>query len=118
MYRLNHSRYIDTGTKAAADREYWRLRQTPTAKQKKFFLRLVCMCKERGLDAGVGFSMHTRADYSMAIDILKERLAAAGVKIGKPEKIAKYVVEHGTATDGSYYTREIIIVENADEQQV
>lgn len=108
--RLNHSRYIDNGAKAIADRIYAKAKETPTAKQIKFYKRLYAMCKEHSIDTDTGAYARTRGEYMVAIDTLLERLKAANVDINGNGKSGVLILENRQDTYGNYYTLEKIRV--------
>lgn len=110
--RLNHSRYIDSGAKAIADRMYAKAKETPTAKQIKFYKRLYAICKEHNIDTDTGEYTRTRGDYMIAIDTLLERLKAAGIDVNGNGKSGVLVLENRQDTYGNYYTLEKIRVED------
>lgn len=89
--KLNHSRYLDnSGTRRLADKAYNRAKETPTAAQKKFYMKLYAMCKEHEIDPRTGTYTVTRMDYAMAIDKLIGRLQEAGVDVKGNNKQAEY----------------------------
>lgn len=78
-------------------------RNKPTAKQKKFFAGLCAMCHENGIDPGVGHPMRIWCDYSSGINLLLERLQAAGVDVHGNGKQFTKSVEIGTDDRGKDY---------------
>jgi hypothetical protein len=115
--RLNHSRYLDYGAKAVGDRAYERAKSTPTAKQIRFYKRLYAMCKEHNVDPRMDRYARTRMDYAMAIDALIERLKKHGVDIEGSDKNVTFVVSHGADRRGRYYTRERVVIKDAETDQ-
>lgn len=113
MNSLNHSRYLDYFAKDVADRAYHRAKETPTAKQIKFYKKLYALCKENSIDARTDHP-HTRVGYAMAIDKLIERLKDNNVDVGSNGKEACVIITYGSDRRGRYYANERIIVE---EQQ-
>lgn len=92
--QLNHSRYLDYYAKDVGDNAYNRAKQTPTAKQVRFYKKLYAMCKENNIDP-VTKHKHTRMGYAMAIDKLLNRLQEHGVDVSGNGKDAKYVLTVG-----------------------
>jgi hypothetical protein len=115
--KLNHSRYLDYGAKAVGDRAYERAKSTPTAKQIRFYKRLYAMCKEHNVDPRMDRYTRTRMDYAMAIDALIERLKKHGVDINGNGKDVNYVLTHGSDRRGRYYTRERVVIKDAETDQ-
>lgn len=91
--KLNHSRYIDNGAKRIGDRSYHRAKETPTARQVKFYKKLYATCKEHGIDPKTGEYTRTRMDYARAIDKLIDRLKEHGIDVSGNNKDATYVLE-------------------------
>lgn len=113
--QLNHSRYLDYGARDTGNFSYYRAKQTPTAKQIKFYKRLYAMCKENDIDPKTGSYTVTRADYAMAIDELIKRLQEHGVDIKGSNKNVDIILSHGTDRQGRYYTSERIVVRADDD---
>jgi hypothetical protein len=109
-HSLNHSRYIDNGAKRIGDRAYHRAKETPTAKQVRFYKRLYAMCKENGIDTDTGKYTRTRMDYAMAIDMLIERLKEHGIDVSGNNKDETYVLERRENRYGEDYVNERIKV--------
>lgn len=112
---LNHSRYLDYYAKDIGDSAYQKAKQTPTAKQVRFYKRLFAMCKENGLDTDTGDYARTRVEIGWAIDKLLERLQAHGIDINGNGKDATYVLEVGVDRRGRSYAHERIKVDNEPE---
>jgi len=112
---LNHSRYLDYYAKDVGDNAYHKAKQTPTAKQVRFYKRLFAMCKEHGLDTDTGGYARTRVEVGWAIDKLLERLKEHGVDVNGNDKEATYVLEVGVDRRGRSYAHERI--EIADEPE-
>jgi hypothetical protein len=110
--KLNHSRYIDVYARDIGDREYNRAKQTPTAKQIKFYKKLYAMCKENGVDTDTGEYTKTRGDYALAIDSLINRLEEKGIDVKGNGKDATLVLSHGSDRRGRYYTNERIVIKD------
>jgi hypothetical protein len=109
--KLNHSRYLDYGAKDTGDFAYYRAKQTPTAKQIKFYKRLYALCKENNIDTKTGEYTKTRVDYAQAIDKLLERLKENGIDTySSSDKEVSFVISHGTDHAGRYYTSERIVI--------
>lgn len=72
-------------------------KNTPTAKQKKFFAALCAMCTEHGIDAGCGHPLNNRVDYASGINLLLERLQHHGVDVHGNG--VSYGVKYTTGTD-------------------
>lgn len=67
-------------------------KNTPTAKQKKFFASLCAKCVENGIDAGCGHPLNNRIDYASGISLLLERLQNAGINVhGNGKEFTKTV---------------------------
>ena len=109
--RLNHSRHLDYYAKDVGNRAYWRAKETPTAKQVKFFKQLYAMCKENNVDPALDEYARTRVEFAMAIDTLLERLKEVGVDVEGNGKEAHYVMTHKPDRRGRYWTNERIEVE-------
>ena len=67
--RLNHSRYLDYGARDVGDFAVQRAKETPTAKQRKFYNRLYSMCKSNGINTNTGNYTRIRGDF---VDYLSE----------------------------------------------
>lgn len=114
MRQLNHSRYLDYYARDIGERAYRRAKETPTAKQVKFYKKLYALCKENGIDPKTGGFTHSRVEYAMAIDTLLERLKEHGIDIHGNGKDAAYVLSHGVDRRGRYYTHERIDIKNKE----
>lgn len=112
---LKHNRYLDYGARDAGNFAYYRAKQTPTAKQIKFYKRLYALCKENEIDVKTGDYTRTRLDYAMAIDTLIKRLQENGIAINGSDKEVTFVVTHGTDHAGRYYTSERIVVKDRED---
>lgn len=111
MSKLNHNRYLGHEN-IRSQREYEYERSLPTAKQKKFFVKLIMMCKDNELDCNTGRTQ-TRAEYACAIDLLIERLQEAGIDVRGNGKKGTLVLTHKTDTrNNEYVTTERIVVED------
>lgn len=110
--QLNHSRYLDYGARDTGNYSYYRAKETPTAKQVKFYKKLYALCKTHDIDPKVGKYTVTRMDYSIAINTLIERLTEKGIDVKTNNKNATHVITHGTDHAGRYYTSERIVVED------
>ncbi len=112
--RLNHSRYLDYGARDVGDFAVQRAKETPTAKQRKFYNRLYAMCKSNGIDTNTGNYTRTRGDFAMAIDKLINRLQEHGVDIHGNNKDATLVISYGTDRHGRYYRKEGIEIKDRE----
>lgn len=108
--QLNHSRYLDYYAKDIGDSAYQKAKQTPTAKQVRFYKRLYAMCKENEIDTDTGEYARTRVEIGWAIDKLLERLKENGVDVNGNGKDATYVLEIGEDRRGRSYAHERIEV--------
>lgn len=116
MTRLNHSRYLDYGSRSIGYSEYQQAKNTPTVKQTRFFKQLCAMCRENGVDPSVGHAVSSRSDYGMAIDKLIARLQEAGVDVRGNGKKADFVLTVGEDKyTGSAYAHESIRVRDDKE---
>ena len=93
--KLNHSRHIDLYARDIGENAYRQAKETPTAKQVRFYKRLYAMCKEHGLETRTGSHARTRAQYGMAIDTLLKRLQEAGVDVKGNGKQGTYELTIG-----------------------
>ena len=116
MTRLNHSRYLDYGSRSIGYSEYQQAKNTPTVKQTKFFRKLCAMCRENGVDVEIGQPVKSRSDYGMAIDKLIARLQEAGVDIKGNGKKAEYILTVGEdkLTGSSYAHESIRVIDNPE----
>ena len=114
MRRLNHSRYIDAGAKAIANRMYESARATPTAKQIKFYNSLYGKCKDNNVDSTTGHP-HSRAGYARAIDTLLARLKEAGIDVYSNGKEACSVLFVGEDKYGNDYVKERLLVKETKQ---
>lgn len=111
MGKLNHNRYLGY-EKVRSQSEYEHERSMPTAKQKKFFVRLVMMCKENEINCDTGRT-RSRGEYALAIDKLLKRLQEAGVDVKGNGKKGTLILHHKTdARNNEYMTNERIVVED------
>lgn len=111
MSKLNHNRYLGY-EKIRSQAEYEYERSLPTARQKKFFIRLIMMCRENGLDCNTGRTK-SRGEYALAIDRLLERLQEAGIDVKGNCKKGTLVLNHkADARNNKYMTTERIVVED------
>ena len=110
MYKLNHNRYLGF-ERVRSQLEYEYEKSLPTAKQKKFFTKLIMMCKGNEIDCNTGRTQ-TRGEYSLAIDTLLERLQKAGVDVKGNGKKGTLVLSHKTdVRNNEYMTTERIVIE-------
>ncbi len=112
---LNHSRYLDYGAKDVGDYAYRRAKETPTAKQIKFYKKLYAMCKENEIDTDIGLYTRTRGDYAVAIDKLIGRLQEHGVDVKGNGKNATLVLHHHVDRHGRYRTDERIEIDEGGD---
>ena len=110
--KLNHNRYIDNGAKDIAEDIITEAEREPTAKQKKFFLRLVMMCKEHDLDPATGHRMKSRTEYADGIDTLIKKLEAKGVEVRHNHKKATRVLVVGEDERGRLLGKEKLVIED------
>lgn len=111
---LNHSRHLDYYAKDIGDNAYYKAKQTPTAKQVRFYKRLFAICKENGLPTDTGVYTRTRSDYGRAIDTLLAQLRENGIDINGNGKEAMYVLEIGEDRRGREYANEKIEIKNTE----
>ena len=90
----DHNRYLGF-ERVRSQSEFENERSQPTFKQKKFFKRLVMLCKENDVDYTTGRTQ-SRVEYAIAIDKLKERLDEAGINVGGNNKQSMIVLSHKT----------------------
>lgn len=110
-YKFNHNRYLGH-EKIRSQAEYEEEKSIPTFKQKKFFTKLIMLCKENGLNCDTGRTQ-SRGEYSSAIDKLLKRLQEAGVNTNGNGKEGTLVLSHKPdARNNEYITTERIVVEN------
>ena len=116
-YRLNHSRHLDYYAMDVGNEAYNRAKETPTAKQVKFYKRLYAICRENNIDPKTGEYTRTRMDYAMAIDTLIKRLQEAGIDVSGNGNKADYVIKAGEDRRGRLYVGEKIEIweERANE---
>lgn len=110
----SHSRYLDYSATDIGNRAYWRAKQTPTARQVKFYKQLYALCKKNDIDTSTGEYTRTRADYAMAIDKLLERLREAGIDVQGNGKEASYVLKVGEDRRRRLYVGERIEVKEEE----
>ena len=111
--RLNHSRYLDYGAKAIGNSEYEYARNTPTSRQKKFFISLIMRCKENNITPTTGQALRSRADYAVAIDALIKTLNKNGIAIKGNGKQSKHLlIIDGTGVELDI--KERLVVEEND----
>lgn len=109
-----HNRKMEYSAKYAADAEYERLRNTPTARQIRFFKKLCVLCKEHGIENPIKREeTRTRLLMADAIDKLIKLLNNNGVDVHGNGKTAKGVITHGSYGSG-YRTTQRIVVEDKE----
>ena len=72
-------------------------KNTPTAKQKKFYAHLAGLCKEHNIDPSLGHPLRNRIDYASGINLLIERLQHHGIDVHGNG--VTYGVRYSTGTD-------------------
>lgn len=111
MSRPDHNRYLGF-EHIRAQSEYEREKETPTAKQKKFFKSLVMKCKANDVDCNTGLT-RTRGQYAHAIDTLLARLQEAGVDVKGNGKTATLELHHKSdARNNDFMTTERIRIDD------